>query len=258
MWMLPLAAGPVKRGSHCTGSAGPGLVVGDHRSERFCEKLPAVPGQGWACQGFTGITELGWGKPQTCALAVGERKSSAVPKVVFSVPCPGKEGSDRVALEGTWCHQGHPPRHCQGSTFGFPVCQAVLLVEALEWLMISGCCFLKELEMVGNELLKCCVMCVTLFKRVLEYQLFEEVSTVHIKMMPFQSSELLLKCYNKKVIPSQTHYQLMQTQDFFQKPFHSLVLRARKQCRGCSLLPVSSCVTQCSWRRAARWGWGSN
>lgn len=81
--------------------------------------------------------------------------------------------------------------------------------------MISGCCFLKKLETLGNELLKYCVTCVTPLKNVLEYQLFEEVSAVHIKMMPFQSSELLQKCYNKKVIPFQTHYQLMQTQDFF-------------------------------------------
>lgn len=74
--------------------------------------------------------------------------------------------------------------------------------------------------MLGNELLKYCVMCVTLLENVLEYQLFEEVSTVHIKLMLFQSSELLLKCYNKKVIPSQTHYQLMQTQDFLKS--HSI------------------------------------
>lgn len=111
--------------------------------------------------------------------------------------------------------------------------------------MISECCFLQKLEMLGNELLKYRVTCVTLLKSVLEYQLFEEVSTVHIKIMPFQSSELLLKCYNKKVIPSQTHYPLMQTQDFFKKPFHSLVLRAREQSRGCSFMPVTS-VIQCS------------
>lgn len=104
--------------------------------------------------------------------------------------------------------------------------------------MISGCCFLKKLETLGNELLKYCVTCVTPLKSVLEYQLFEEVSAVHIKMMPFQSSELLQKCYNKKVIPFQTHYQLMQTQDFFKKPFHSSVLRAKNQSRGCQCPPV--------------------
>lgn len=126
MWVLPLAAGAsLKSGSHCIGFAGPDFVLGDQRDEKIlweaARSSPLVPWsqgqpaprqtQGWACQGFTGIAELRWGKSQTCAFAVGgrcEKKSSADPKVVFSVPYPGEEGSDRVALESTQCHQGHP------------------------------------------------------------------------------------------------------------------------------------------------------
>lgn len=89
---------------------------------RFCEKLPEVPPLSHGAKAsqlqdrpkaepVRGLLEeLRWGKSQTCAFAVGGRceKSSADPKVVFSVPYPGEEGSDRVALESTQCHQGHP------------------------------------------------------------------------------------------------------------------------------------------------------
>lgn len=63
-----------------------------------------------------------------------ERNSSADPKVVFSVPhsSEGMEVGTEWLLRAPSATRGTPHRHCQGSMFGLSVCQAVVLVWALE------------------------------------------------------------------------------------------------------------------------------